>query len=266
MRFSFLFYEPISTLAELDRRMGILASLGYQGVELSAFQPMSYTAEEIAGLTRTHGVPVVSLLTGWSYANEKLCLSSPDSLVRGRAVCRLNDYVDLAAKLDALIVVGLMQGMRSDEPELAIANARIVEGLRRVARTAQDRGTSIVLEPVNHLQVGFNHNAADVAALVEQIGSPAMSYMLDTFHLNIEEHSILEAIRVHGPRIRHVHLCETSGGLFGTGHLDFRSVLSALDEVGYSRCVSVKVYRSVDWEQAARSTVEFLRAAGVWGS
>ena len=45
MRFSFLFYEPIPTLAELDRRMGILACLGYQGVELSAFHPMNYTAD-----------------------------------------------------------------------------------------------------------------------------------------------------------------------------------------------------------------------------
>ncbi len=83
MRFSFLFYEPIPTIAELDRRMGILASLGYQGVELSAFHPTTYSAEEIAGLTRKHRLPVVSFLTGWSYPNEMLCLSSPDSLVRG---------------------------------------------------------------------------------------------------------------------------------------------------------------------------------------
>jgi len=266
MRFSFLFYEPIPTLAELDRRMRILASLGYQGVELSAFHPSSYSAEEIAGLTQKHRLPVVSFLTGWSYPNEKLCLSSPDPLVRGRAVCRLNDYVSDAARLSSLIVVGLMQGLRSDEPDLTIADGRIVEGLRRVARTAQDRGISIVLEPVNHLQVGFNNNAAEVAALVERIGSPAMSYMLDTFHLNIEEHSILEAIRAHGPRIRHFHLCETNGGAFGTGHLDFRSVLSALDQAGYSRFVSVKVYRVPDWEESARSTVEFLRAVGAWGS
>ena len=35
--------------------------------------------------------------------------------------------------------------------------------------------------------------------------------MLDTIHLNIEERSILEAIRVHGRRIRHFHLCESNG-------------------------------------------------------
>jgi 5-keto-L-gluconate epimerase len=264
MRFSFLFSKPIPTIEELDRRMGILASLGYQGIELSAFHPTSYSAEEIAGLTRKHHLPVISFLTGWSYPNEKLCLCSPSSVVRGRAVCRLNEYVDQAATLDALIVVGLLQGLRSDEPDHIIANDRIVESLRRVARTAHDRGVAIVLEPVNHLQVGFNNRAAEVAALVERIGLPAISYMLDTFHLNIEEHSILEVIRAHGPRIRRFHLCETNGGRFGTGHLDFRLVLSSLVDAGYSHFVSVKAYRVPNWEEAARSSTDFLRAVGAW--
>ena len=92
-----------------------------------------------------------------------------------------------------------------------------------------------------------------------------MSYMLDTFHLNIEEHSILEAIRVHGPRIRHFHLCETNGGRFGTGHLDFRLVLSSLVDAGYSHFVSVKVYRVAQTrEEAARSSADFLRAVRAW--
>jgi 5-keto-L-gluconate epimerase len=267
MRFSFLFPEPIPTLAELDLRMEVLASLGYQGVELSAFHPMGYTVDEIAGLSRKHRLPVVSLLTGWSYSHEGLCLTSPDRLVRGRAVCRLNDYVDHAARLNALIVIGLMQGLQSDEPDSRIAGERIVEGLRRVARTAEDRGVSVVLEPINHLQVGFNHSAASAAATVERVGSPAMSYMLDTFHLNIEEQSILGTVRMHAHRIRHFHLCETNGGVLGTGHVEFQSVLSALDQAGYSHFVSMKVYRQVpNWEEAAWVSSLILRAAGVWGS
>ena len=36
MKLSFLIYEPIADLGELDRRMGRVAGLGYQGIELSA--------------------------------------------------------------------------------------------------------------------------------------------------------------------------------------------------------------------------------------
>jgi sugar phosphate isomerase/epimerase len=264
MKISFLMYEPIAQLAELDRRMGRLAALGYQGVELGATHPLGYAIEEVAGLAHKHRLPVVSLLSGWSYPNEGLCLSSPDARIRDRAVERLIEYVGQAARLKAIVVVGLMQGLRSDEPDEATANARITDSLRRVARAAEGQPTTVVLEPVNHLQVGFNHTAAEAAALVERVGSPALSYMLDTIHMNIEERSILETIRTHGPRVRHFHLCETNGAPFGTGNLDFPRVLAALAEAGYEHYVSVKIYRKATWEEAARAAAEFLTRCGVW--
>ena len=169
MRFSYLFYEPISDLARLERRMARLAELGYGGIELSAAHPLGMSAEQIAALAAKHGLAVVSFLSGWSYSNEGLCLSSPDAAVRDRAVDRLSEYVQLAGSLHALVVVGLMQGLRGDEPDVAIANDRIAECLRRVAKIAETAGTSVVIEPVNHLQVGFNHTVAEAAAMADRV-------------------------------------------------------------------------------------------------
>jgi sugar phosphate isomerase/epimerase len=263
MKISFLMYEPVPELAELDRRMRRVAALGYHGIELTATHPLGYPIEEVAALASRHGLPVVSLLSGWSYSNEGLCLSSPDVGVRDRAVLRLAEYVDHAARLRALLVVGLMQGLRSDEPDEARANDRIADCLRRLARVAETQGVSLVIEPVNHLQVGFNHTAGEAAALADRVGSPALGYMLDTIHMNIEEPNLLDTIRTHGPRIRHFHLCETNGGPFGTGGLDFPGVLAALDEAGYDLYASVKVYRKVDWEGAALTSAEFLGRLGL---
>jgi sugar phosphate isomerase/epimerase len=259
MRFSFLFYEPIEDLDELDRRMGLLAALGYGGVELSAFHPLPYPIEAVAGLAQKHGLPVVSMLSGWSYAGEGLCLCSPDQAVRDRAVGRLIEYAGQAAAVGALLVVGLMQGLRADEPDQARANPRIADALGRVCVSAERVGASLVIEPVNHLQVGFHHTTAEAEALADRVGSTALGVMLDTFHMNIEERSVFEAIRLHAPRARHVHLCETNGGPFGTGGLDFGRVLSALDQAGYDRFASIKVYRHQGWEEAARSSAAFLR-------
>jgi hypothetical protein len=74
---SFLFYAPVADLSELDHRMGQIARFGFRGIELSACHPMPYPIDDVVALTRTHGLPVVSLLSGWSYANEGLCLASP---------------------------------------------------------------------------------------------------------------------------------------------------------------------------------------------
>jgi 5-keto-L-gluconate epimerase len=266
MRLSYLMYEAVPSLPELARRMERLAALGYQGVELVATHPLGYAVEDLAALARSHRLPVVSLLSGWSYANEGLCLSSPDAAIRARAVERLIGYVGLAGRLGAIVVVGLMQGLRTDEPDERKANARIEECLRQVARVAEQPRVPVVIEPVNHLQVGFNHTAGEAAALVRRINSPALGYMLDTIHMNIEERSVLGTIREHGSRIRHFHLCETNGGPFGTGNLDFAGVIAALKDAAYGHFVSVKIYRHLGWEEAARSAAEFLRSYGLLSS
>src|SRR5262249_41944637 len=106
------------------------------------------------------------------------------------------------------------------------------------------------------LQVGFHHTAAEAAALVERVGSPALSYMLDTIHLHIEERSVGDTILKHGARIRHFHLCESNGAAFGTGAINFPQVIGALRKRGYDGFLSVKIYRQLGWEEAARTAAE----------
>jgi sugar phosphate isomerase/epimerase len=259
MKLSYIVCEPASDLAALELRIERIAELGYDGIELVATHPLGYPIEALVAASQRARLPVVSLLSGWSYANEGLCLSSPDRAIRDRAVDRLIEYVELAAQLDSLVVVGLMQGLRADEPDLATANERIAAALADVSRVAEKRRVPIIIEPVNHLQVGFNHTAAAVAELIDRVGSPAVSLMLDTIHMNIEERSMLETIRQYGKRIGHFHLCESNGGPFGSGNLDFTAVLTALAEVGYDKYVSVKIYRDESWEAAAQSAIESLR-------
>src|SRR4051812_34506379 len=148
MKLSYVVYEPVPDFAELSARMRLLAELGYDGVEIHATHPLGFGVEDLAARAAELSLPVVSLLSGWSYANEGLSLSSPEPSIRDGAVARLVGYVDMAAKLEALLVVGLLQGLRSDERDPAIANDRITEALTRVARVAEDRGVSIVVEPV----------------------------------------------------------------------------------------------------------------------
>ena len=66
MNLSYLLYEPIRELPELERRMIHLAALGYKGIELSAFHPLPYSIDDVRALSEKHRMPVVSLLSGWS--------------------------------------------------------------------------------------------------------------------------------------------------------------------------------------------------------
>jgi D-psicose/D-tagatose/L-ribulose 3-epimerase len=94
-------------------------------------------------------------------------------------------------------------------------------------------------------------------ALAARLGSPFFKPMLDTFHMNIEEKSLIEPIHRAGRDLAHFHLCESNGSFLGSGHFDFKAILAALEDTGYSDYVSVKAYRQ-PWMVAARTTMEFL--------
>jgi len=131
-----------------------------------------------------------------------------------------------------------------------------------VAAEAERRGATIAFEPVNHLQAGFNNSLADVMGLMARIGSSHFKPMLDTFHMNIEERSVTEPIHRAGSNLAHFHLCESNGGLFGSGHLDFKAIFGAVKTIGYPGWVSVKTYRH-SWTVGAETSIRFLRELGI---
>jgi sugar phosphate isomerase/epimerase len=238
--------------------LSFIRSCGYEGLELNLTPELVGRLDEIGDAAEKCDLVIPSFLTGAAYA-EGLCLSSPRVDVRKRTVERLIGYLDFARRFNAVLVVGLLQGLRSDEPDTDTAQARIVEALKQVGAQAEKAGVDLVIEPVNHLQVGFNHSVREVRDLIEAVGSPAFYPMVDTIHMNIEETSLIQPVYDCGETLRHVHLCESHGGLPGTGHLDFHSVIQALNNIGYDRFASVKVYRKAGLREAAEKSMAYFR-------
>jgi len=263
-RYSFIIIERLNDLGpdEISARLGHLAKLGYAGVEFQLVPTSDAFVDRLERSLADSGLVVPSFLTGEAYG-EGLCLSSPDAHVRKTTVDRLISYLPTVKRFDAAMVVGLLQGRASDEPHTAVAVERIEDGLKRVAEAAEGAGVDVVIEPVNHLQVGFHNSVAEVLSLIARIRSPALRPMVDTLHMNIEEASLTDPIRACGTALRHVHLCESHGGRFGTGLVDFPSVLGTLRGVGYARWCSVKVYRRLAFADAAKTSIDFLQSVAI---
>lgn len=265
MRYSYIVIDPLvrfDSADEIRRTFSFLKECGYDGVELNLTEPLGVELEQLKRWVDELDLAVPSFLTGEAY-NDGLCLSSPDASIRRRTVERLISCLNTAYEFDAILVVGLLQGLRSDEPDPAVAQERIVDGLKAVSAAAEDKGVEFVIEPVNHLQVGFNNSVEEVRGLVQAVGSRAMRPMVDTIHMNIEESSLVQPILDCGAALRHVHLCESNGSVFGTGNVDFVEVLQALTKIGYDHFASVKIYRGATLEEAARSSIQYLSRASV---
>ena len=261
IHYSFIVIDPLPSFTppEFRRLLEFVRECGYEGVEVNLTEPPGIDLDGLERWLADFGLVIPSFMTGENY-HQGLCLSSPDSRVRERSVQRLISCLDTAKRFSALLLIGQMQGQLSDEPDSIVANRRIVEGLRTVAEAAEERGVEMVLEPVNHMMTGFNNTVAEVLQVVTSVGSPALRPMVDTVHMNVEESSLIQPILYCGSTLRHVHLCESNGAIFGTGHVDFAAVTRALEGIGYDGFASVKVYRKAPWEVAARSSIEYLRS------
>ena len=261
-KYSYMIFEPLSSLEPEQLRANLeqIAECGYEGVELNLVQPTAVDLETLESWLRDLGLVIPSFLTGAVYGSD-CCMASPELGARRRAVEHLFDCLETAARFGAIIVVGLLQGQRSDESNTQTAHQRIVDCLREVGTRAVEMGVGVVIEPINHLQVGFNHSVAEVRGLINDVGCAAVRPMVDTIHMNIEEKSVVQPILDCGNELGHVHLCESNGALLGSGHVDFRAVLEALNTVEYRRFASVKDYRSPDLAKSARSSLRFLHSA-----
>jgi D-psicose/D-tagatose/L-ribulose 3-epimerase len=116
-------------------------------------------------------------------------------------------------------------------------------------------GIELSVEPLNRFECYFLNTARDAQALVDRVDEPNYGYLYDTFHFNIEEKSLPEAIRLTAPAINHVHISENDRGIPGTGHVDFAAVFDALKESKYDGWLTVEAFGQALPDLAAATKV-----------
>jgi len=99
---------------------------------------------------------------------------------------------------------------------------------------------TLAIEPLNRYETYFLNTASDTVALCQEINHPKVGMLFDTYHANIEEKQVGEALRQSAPCLRHVHTCENDRGIPGTGHVDWRSVFAALRDVQYDGWLTIE--------------------------
>jgi D-psicose/D-tagatose/L-ribulose 3-epimerase len=87
---------------------------------------------------------------------------------------------------------------------------------------------------LNRFETSFINLATQVVEVVDRVDHDACGIMLDTFHMNIEERSIGDAIRAAGKRVRQIHTCENDRGAPGSGHVPWQDVANACRDIGFT--------------------------------
>jgi D-psicose/D-tagatose/L-ribulose 3-epimerase len=128
--------------------------------------------------------------------------------------------------------------------------------LRELGEYAQAQGVMLCVEPLNRFETSFVNLAEQAVEIVDRVNHANVGVLLDTFHMNIEEKNIGDAIRKTGKRLKHVHSCENDRGAPGTGHVPWHSVAQALKDVRYDGPVVI--------ESFTPKVKSISRAAAIW--
>jgi D-psicose/D-tagatose/L-ribulose 3-epimerase len=219
--------------------------------------------------------------------NASRDLASADPAAHRAGTDYMDTCVRVASELGADIVGGPLYGApmvfagRAPAPvaedERTRRIDRVVSGLRRAGATAAAAGVRLAIEPLNRFETDIANTTSHALVLAESVGSPAIGVMLDTFHMNMEDPSIPDAIRRAGPRMFHFQANENNRGFVGSGHIDWPAVARALVAVGYTGPITLEPFRRDDerpgvplaqWrapqrdeDENLKSSVAYLRAA-----
>ncbi len=165
-------------------------------------------------------------------------ISSTDPDVRKNGIAYMKEFTGWVSEIGAKIVGGPLYSELGKKRYLPAKERkaewdRSADSLKRIGDDAAKNGVVIALEPINRFEIDMINTAEQAFAMCEQANHPAIKMMLDTFHMNIEELNIGDAIRMCKKHLVHFHTCSNNRGIPGKGHLPWEEIKQALVDIDY---------------------------------
>jgi D-psicose/D-tagatose/L-ribulose 3-epimerase len=239
-----------------DGLMPVLESLkkmGYDGVELPLFNlGLDYAAWgkrlDDLGLART----AVTVRTD---ADNPI---SHDAKIRAAGVDANKRTLDCCAAVGATHLVGPYHsalGLFSGKGPTPDEWKWGVESMKQVAEHAGKAKVMLGVECLNRFETYLLNTHADSAKFVKEVNHPNCRMMYDTFHANIEEKSISQAIKSCADVLCHVHISENDRSTPGAGNVRWAENFDTLKEVGYDGWLMIEAFGLALPELAAATKI-----------
>jgi len=173
----------------------------------------------------------------------------------------VHKLIDMMGILDAPVLVGPIYSAvgRAEfvpEKERRAQWKQVVKHLKALCKYAEKKNKMIALEPLNRFETDFINTCDQAIQMIQDVGSPALSIHLDTFHMNIEEKEPARAIRKAGKLLGHFHACGSDRGTPGNDHIHWKSIAKALKKIRYKGDVVI--------ESFTPDVLVIAKAASIW--
>lgn len=250
-------FGPLLFSGNLDLGLHKAGELGYDGVELSLGDSQKVDFLRLQAQLKAYNIRVYGIATGQTYYNDGCSLFSSDQQKRKLAIQRMKGHIELAAKLEAMVIIGGIRG-RLDDYDQARQISAGKEAILEVGLYGREKGVTLLLEPINHFETNFINTLAQGVELIEELALNNLKLLADTYHMNLEEVSYEKALKDNGKYLGYIHFADSNRLAPGWGHTDFHSIYKTLKGIGFSGPIGIEVLPKPDDLKAARQGIEFL--------
>src|SRR4051812_6628597 len=229
---------------EARHAIAATAEAGYGLIEIAPIDPTAFDADLTAKLLQEHGLQVSASL-GLS-ADADVSSEDPEIVARGRE--RLGQALDVLRDSGGSVLCGVLYSKlgKYAGPATERGRANSQEAIAWLADKAAESGITLALEFCNRYETNIINTTQETLDFIAVVDRPNVMAHLDTYHMNIEEHSFSGAVRAAADagRLGYVHVGESHRGALGTGSIPWPEFFGALTEVGYDGIVTFESFSS----------------------
>lgn len=225
---------------ELKPILRIVTDLGYDGVEISMLGMTDERASSISKLIIEHGLEVTC---SDGLAPDK-DITSDDPDIRAAGIEYLKWSIASTAKIGSRGLAGVVYapwGM-FDVTNKKVRAERSAEAFSALDSTLAEHDVTLGIEAINRFETDLVNTSEEAVSMAVASGSDRVGALLDTFHLNIEEKDITQAITSAADKLVHFHVSDNDRGVPGSGHVPWAEVRNALKAINYDKWIVAEMF------------------------
>ena len=263
---SFRNLEPIQTTLEN------LSNVGFNSLEVYG-EPDSLDVDNLTHLLASYSVGVSGVTGMWGHssgyskfrnmvtANNELLTAAQNYVKKCILLCQRlgGSTFNICLFSSKTLVSDSNHKTLLPREKIKLASS-IIGPLRELAKYASDYNIELLIEPLNRYSTPVCTEVEDAKYIIDLINQENVGMLLDTFHMNIEEDSIHDAIIRSNTMLKHVHISDNNRKMPGLAHIDFESIIVALKKIKYSEYLTFEpTFQGSDYKNDLKFGLQYLK-------
>lgn len=222
-----------------------VADLGFDVLEVGALGLVNMSEKELITLKEEAKNHNITLTAGLGLPKE-YDVSSLNETVRNKGIAFMKDIIN---KLHIAGITRIGGTIYSYWPadyttqfDKTATRKKSIESLKILADYAEQYNVTLLVEILNRFEQFLLNDTDEGIAYINEVNKPNVQLMLDTFHMNIEEDNIPEAIRKAGDKLGHLHIGEGNRKVPGKGNMPWKEIAQALHDINYDKFVVMEPF------------------------